>query len=135
MQVSTLSAHMVVGSELVCWYRDSTLVPYGPLLIDWSPRTDNRLRFCTNSGSVPSKFFIQNPLKQLELCTMNTHNLSNIQVFQVNFRKCKRLFHQFCPKEFVQFLCIVNLLKRNLQRKKRRHVAEFPSEGQLCSLN
>ena len=41
MQVSTLSAHMGLGSELVDWYRDATSVPYGHLLIDLSPRTDD----------------------------------------------------------------------------------------------
>ena len=43
MQVSTLSAQMELGSELVDWYPDATSVPYGHLLIDLSPRTDNQL--------------------------------------------------------------------------------------------
>ena len=41
MQVSTLSAQLRLGSELVDWYRDTTSVPYGHLLIDMSPRTDD----------------------------------------------------------------------------------------------
>ena len=52
MQVTTLGAHLVLGSELVDWYREATYVPFGHLLIDLSPRTDDRLRYCTNSGSV-----------------------------------------------------------------------------------
>ena len=56
MQVSTLSTQLGLGSELVDWYRDATSVPFGHLLIDLSPRTDDRVRYCTNSGSVPSKF-------------------------------------------------------------------------------
>ena len=44
MQVSTLSAQLGLGSELVDWYQDATSVPYGHLLIDLSPRTDDRLR-------------------------------------------------------------------------------------------
>ena len=58
MQVTTLSTQLGLGSELVDWYRDATSVPFGHLLIDLSPRTDDRLRYCTNSGSVPSKFYI-----------------------------------------------------------------------------
>ena len=58
MQFSTLSAQLGLGSEVVDWYRDATSVPYGQLLIDLSPRTDNRLCFCTNTGSNPSKFYI-----------------------------------------------------------------------------
>ena len=56
MQVTTLSTQLGLGSELVDWYRDATSVPFGHLLIDLSPRTDDRLRYCTNSGSVP--FFL-----------------------------------------------------------------------------
>ena len=65
MQVTTLSAQLGLGSELVDWYRDATSVPFGHLLIDLSPRTDDRLRCCTNSGSVPSKFYIPELLKHL----------------------------------------------------------------------
>ena len=58
MQITTLGAELGLASELVNWYPDATSVPFGHLLIDLSPRTDDRLRYCTNSGSVPSKFFI-----------------------------------------------------------------------------
>ena len=34
------------------------------LLIDLSPQTDDRLRYCTNTGSIPSKFCIPDWLKQ-----------------------------------------------------------------------
>ena len=65
MQVTTLSTQLGLGSELVDWYRDATSVPFGHLFIDLSPRTDDRLRYCTNSGSVPSKFYIPERLKHL----------------------------------------------------------------------
>ena len=65
MQVATLSTQLVLGSELVDWYRDATSVPFGHLLIDLSSQTDDRLRYCTNSGSVPSKFYIPERLMQL----------------------------------------------------------------------
>ena len=53
MQVTTLSTQLRLGSELVDWYRDATSVPFGYFLIGLSPRTDDRLGYCTNSGSVP----------------------------------------------------------------------------------
>ena len=65
MQVTTLGAQLGLGSELVDWYRDETSVPFGHLLFDLSQRTDDRLRFCTNSGSLPSKFYIPESLKPL----------------------------------------------------------------------
>ena len=65
MQVTRLSTQLGLGSELVDWYRDATSVPFGHLLIDLSPRTDDRLRYCTDSGSVPSNFYIPERLKHL----------------------------------------------------------------------
>ena len=65
MQVTTLSTQLGLGSELVDWYRDATSVPFGHLLIDLSPWTDDRLRYCTKSGSVPSKFYLFERLKHL----------------------------------------------------------------------
>ena len=64
MQVTTLSTQLGLGSELVDWYRDTTSVPSGHLLIDLSPRTDDRLRYCTNTGSIPSKFYFPDRPKQ-----------------------------------------------------------------------
>ena len=57
MQVTTLDAQLGLGSDLVYWYRDATSVPFGHLLISLPPRTDDRLRYCTESGSVRSFFF------------------------------------------------------------------------------
>ena len=52
MQVNTPSSQLGLGSDLVDWYRDATSVPFGYLLIDLSQRTDDRLRFCTNTESI-----------------------------------------------------------------------------------
>ena len=49
-QVATLSVQLRLGATtLVDWSRDATSVPFSHLLIDLSPRTDDRLRYCTNS--------------------------------------------------------------------------------------
>ena len=64
MQVTTLSTQLGFVSELVDWYPDATSVPFGHLLIELSPRTDERLRYCTNTGSIPSSFYITDRLKQ-----------------------------------------------------------------------
>ena len=56
MQVTTLGAQLGLGSELVDWYGDETCAPFGHLLIDLSSPTYDKLRYCTDSGSVPSKF-------------------------------------------------------------------------------
>ena len=64
MQGATLSTQLGLGRELVDWYRDSTSVLFGHFLIDLSPRTDDRLRYCTNTRSIPSKLYNSDRLKQ-----------------------------------------------------------------------
>ena len=67
MQVTTLNTQLGLGSELVDWYRDATSAPFVHLLIDLSRRTEDRLRYCTNTGSIPSKFYIPDRLKQSKI--------------------------------------------------------------------
>ena len=65
-QVAILNVQLGLGSALVDWYRDATSLPFGHLLIDLSPRTDDRLRYCTHSGNNPSKFYVPDNLKHLK---------------------------------------------------------------------
>ena len=58
MLVSTLSAHLGLRSDLVDWYPDATS---GRTLIYWL----NCLSPCTNSESVPWKFYIRDRSKHL----------------------------------------------------------------------
>ena len=55
-QVASLSVQLELRSALIDWYWDVTSVPFGHLLIDLSQRTDDHLRYCTNSGNFLSKF-------------------------------------------------------------------------------
>ena len=66
MQVTTLGAQLGLGSQLVDWYRKATSVPFGQLLIDLSPRTDNGLLYRTKSGFLQSNFYIPERLKHLK---------------------------------------------------------------------
>ena len=65
LQSNTLSQQLGLGSQLKEWYQDAISTPYGHLLIDLALRTTDLLKFCTNSGSVPSKFYLQQEQKQL----------------------------------------------------------------------
>ena len=127
MQVTTLTAQLFVGSKLVDWYRDATSVSLGHLLIDLSPRTDDRLRYCTDGGSVSSKCYIPERLKGLRTLDDEHTKFFYSPSVQSLSRKGKSHFLQSCPKEFIRFLCecIVNLLKGNLQAIKRHHVVKF----------
>ena len=64
-QVDTLGVQLGLGSDLVDWYRYATSVPSGHLLIGLSPRRENRLLYCTNSGKIPSTFSVPDNLKHL----------------------------------------------------------------------
>lgn len=65
LQVGTLSQQLGLGSQLVEWYKDATSKPFGHLLIDLSPRTDDRLRYCTNSGKIPCRFYLPKSLQRI----------------------------------------------------------------------
>ena len=121
---------MGLGSELVDWYRDATSVPFGHLLIDLSPWTDDILRYCTNSGSIPSKFYIPERFKHLRtLDDEHTKRLYSPSA-PIAFPQMQGHFLQSCPKKIIRFLCecMVNLLKRNLQAIKRHQVVKFQGE-------
>ena len=67
MQVTSLSTQLGLGPELVDFYGDATSVPFGHLLIDLSPRRNDRLCYCTITGSIPSKFYMPDRLKQSKI--------------------------------------------------------------------
>ena len=100
MQVSALSAQLGLGSKLVDWYRDATSVSYGHLVTDLSPRTDDRLRYCTNTGSIPSKIYIPDRLKlSMTLDDEHTKSLYSPSVPN-NFPKMQKSFRSVWPKRF-----------------------------------
>ena len=122
MQVSRLSAQLGLGSELVDWYQDSTSVPYVHLLVDLSPRTDDRLRYCTNTGSLPSKFSIPDWLKQYRtLDDEHTKSLYSpgVPIFSPQLQKS--LSSVLPTRVYTVFFCkcIINLVNRSLQKIKR----------------
>ena len=103
LQVTTLSTQLGLGSELVDGYRDATSVPFGHLLTDLSPRTDDRLRYCTNSGSVPSKFYFPDRLKHLRtLDDGHTKSLYSPNV-PIAFPQMQKSLSSVLPKRVYPF--------------------------------
>ena len=136
MQVTTLCPQLGLGSELIDWYRDATSVPFGHLLTDLSPRTDDRLRYRTDSGSGPSKFYIPDRLKHLRNSDDEHTKFLYSPSVPIAFPQIQKSLSLVLPKEFIHFLCecIVNLLKGNLQAIKRHNVVKFQDEVWLLSL-
>ena len=119
MQVTTLSTQLGLGSELVDWYRYATSVPFGHLLIDLSPRTDDRLRYCTNSGSVPSKFYIPERSKHLRtLDDENTKSHYSLNV-PITFPQMQKSLSSVLPKRV--YPVSMRMHSKSTQRKLASH--------------
>ena len=127
MQVTNLSTQLGLGSELVHWYRDATSVPFGHLLIGLSPRTDDRLRYCTNSGSVPSKFYIPERLKHLRtLDDEHTKSLYSPSV-PIAFPQMQKSLSSVLPKRI--YSVSMRMHSKSTQRKLANH--EKTSRGKV----
>ena len=100
MQVSRLSAQLGLGSQLVDWYRDATSVPYGHLLIDLPPRTNDQLRYFTNTAFIPSKFFTPDWLKPSEILDDEHTKLCNSPSAPIAFPKRQEYFLSVFSKRF-----------------------------------
>ena len=119
MQVTTLSTQLGLGSELVDWYRDGTSVPFGHLLIDLSRRTDNRLRYCTNTGSLPSKFYIPDRLNHSKsLDDERTKFLYSASV-PIIFPQMQKSFPSVLPERV--YLVSLRMHNKSAQRKPAKY--------------
>ena len=99
LQINTLSQQLGLGSQLKEWYQDATSTPYGHLLIDLTPKTVDSLRYCTNSDSVPSKFYLPAGtetkfLDDEHTIRLYTPNISNI------FPKTSKTIHPPLSQKF-----------------------------------
>ena len=119
MQVTTLRTQLGLGSELVDWYRDATSVPFGLLLIDLSPRTDDRLRYCTNTGSTPSKFYIRDRLKQSKVLDDEHTKCLYSPSVPIIFPQTQKSFPSVLPKRF--YPVSLRLHNKSAQRKPAKH--------------
>ena len=119
IQVTTLSTQLGLGSELGDWYRDAASVPFGHLLIDLSPRTDDRLRYCTNSGSVPAKFYIPDRLKRLRtLDDEHTNSLYSPSV-PIAFPQMQKPLSSVLPKRV--YPVSMRMHSKSAQKKLANH--------------
>ena len=119
MQVTTLSTQLGLGSELVDWYRDATSVPFGRLMIVLSPRTDDRLRYCTNTGSIPSKFYIPDRLKQLKKMDDEHTNYFYSPSIPIILPQMQKSFPSVLPKRVYQVS--LRMHNKSAQRKPAKH--------------
>ena len=120
MQVTTLSTQLGLGSELVDWYRDATSVPFDHLLVDLSPSTDDRLCYCTNTASIPSKLYIPDRLKQSK--TLNDEHTKSLYSPSVPiiFPQMQKSFPSVLPKRV--YPVSLRMQNESAQRKPAEHI-------------
>ena len=99
LQINTLSQQLGLGSQLKEWYQDATSVPYGHLLIGLTPKTVESLRYCTNSGSVPTKFYLPAGIETVFLDDKYTIRLYSPNISKI-FPKASKTIHSQLPKRF-----------------------------------
>ena len=119
MHVSTLSTQLGLGSELVDSYRDATSVPFRHLLIDLSPCTYDRLHYCTNTGSIRSKFLIPERPKQSKILDDESTKSLYFPSVPIIFPQIQKSFPSVLPKRVHP----VSLRMHNkpAQRKPAKH--------------
>ena len=119
LQVTTPSTLLGLSSELLDWYRDATSNPLGHLLIDLSPRTDDRLRYCTNSGSVPSKFYIPDRFKRSR--TLGDEHTKSLYspIVPIVFLQMQKPLSSFLPKRV--YPVPLRMHSKSTQRKLASH--------------
>ena len=130
MQVNTLSVQLGLGSELVDLYRDAPSVPCGHLFIDLSPRTGDRLRYCTNTGSIPSKFHIPDRLKQSKILD-DEHKISPLSTCSNHFPTNAKVFSSVLPKRD----CPVSMRMHNKSAQKKPVKHKKTSRGKVSKGN
>ena len=119
MQVTNLSTQLGLGSELVDLYRDAASVPFGHLLIDLSPRTDDRLRYCTNSGSVSSKFYIPERLQHLRTLDDEHPKSLYTRSVPIAFPQMQKSLSSVLPKRV--YPISMRMHSKSTQRKLANH--------------
>lgn len=86
-QITRLGQQLGLGKKLTEWYKSATSKPFGHLLIDLSPRVSDKLRYCTDCGTFPTKFFLPP---------------AEARITQLNDLHTKRVYTQALPEFYAQ---------------------------------
>ena len=121
LQINTLSQQLGLGSQLKDWYQDAKSVPYGHLLIDLTPKTVDSLKYCSNSGSVPTKFYLPAGIETKFLDDEYTIPLYFPNISKV-FPNASKTIHSQLPKRFhsVSEQVFSKPIKRRASRSSER---------------
>ena len=121
LEIITLNQQLGQGSQLKESYLDATSVPYGHLLIDLTPKTVDSLRYCSNSGSVPTKFYLPAGIETKILDDEYSIRLYSPNISKI-FPKASKTIHSQLPKRFhsVSERVFSKPIKRRASRSSER---------------
>ena len=130
LQINALSQQLGLGSQLKEWYQDEATIPYSHLLIDLTPKTVDSLKYCTNSTSVPSKFFLSAGTETKFLDDEHTIRLYTTNISKTYPKIFKNSSSSIVQKSFIHFLsqCLVNLLRGQLRDLRKIYVVNYRRE-------
>lgn len=84
-QIQKFGQQLGIGKHFVNWYRDATDKSYGHLMIDLSPNVPDILRFCTDCGTFPSKFYVPS-------------SKARITILDENFKRSLSIYSKVLPE-------------------------------------
>ncbi len=91
-QISRLGNQLGLGKQFNEWYKDAVSKPFGHLMVDLHPRTDDKLRFCTNCGSFPTQFYL--PKSQARITEINDEHTKH------KYSQALPIFYETIPKSY-----------------------------------
>ena len=120
-QVSTLSAPLRLGSELIDWFRDATSVPFGHFRIVLSPRTDHQSPYRTNTWSIPSKIFIPDRLIHLKSLDGEHRNYLYPPSVQFNLPQLHKFFSYAVKRTEKNYPVSLRIRIKSAEKKAAKH--------------
>ena len=93
-QIDRLSTQLGLCKQLVNWYKDATT--FGHFLIDLSPRTNDNLRYCSDSASFPAVFYLPTiKARETELKDVDTEHLYSQALSKLQTKLPEEFYFQF----------------------------------------
>ena len=133
MRVSALSGQLELVSEPFGWFRDATSVNYVQLLTDLSPRTDDRLRYFTNTGFIHSKTYVPDRLKQSKILDDEHAKSLYSPSVPIIFPQIQKSSPSVLPKRV--YPVSLRMDKKSAQRKRAKHQKDITWQNFITRFN
>ena len=109
------------------WYQDATSVPYGHLIFDLTPKTVASLRYCSNIGSAPTKFYLPAGIDIKLLDYEYAIRIYSLNISKIS-SKISKAFHSQLSKTF-------HSVSESVFSKPIKRKASRPSERRRSNIS